>query len=437
VAQTVAAGNADRITVAAAGLALLDPVIVTVALPDLGGGLSADIGGLQWTVGAYALGVVALALLGGAIGDRYGHRRTLVAGLVGYTLAAVACGLAPTVEVLVAARLVQGASAALAIPAVVRPTRIPGWIIALGPVVSGALVVILSWRAVFFAAALLSLTAAVAGRRRFDIGKPAHTRFDIAGASLLTLGLAGLAVAMTAVPRYGFASFRVWLGAVAGLLALAAFALVERRRRRPGVGISDREGRPRVIAVLPPGSLSALTIYTLLVYAAAGGLIFFLLIQLQTVAGYSALEAGLAVLPATAIPLILGSRVPGMPQRKLILGPALTALGTLLLFRVGPDAVYWRDVLPGALVIGLGLAFFLPPLASAVRSAYAVPVAAGRIGQLLAVAALPMLAGLAGAAYANPAAFHHGYRVALVWCAGLFLTGALTMLFVRTREISG
>lgn len=413
----MAHGSADRITVAAAGLALLDPVIVAVALPAIGEGLRADIGGLQWTVTAYALGLVALVLLGDGLVNRYGHRRTLLAGLVAYTVAALGCGLAPSIEALVGARLVQGAGAALVIPAVMQRAAGPKWILALAPAVSGALAVLLGWRSVFLAAALVGLVAAVAGRRRFDIGKPAHTRLDIAGVALLTLGLGALTFAMTAVPRDGFGSFRVWLGAVAGILALVAFALVERGRRRPGVGISDREGRPRVIAALPAGSLTALLLYTLLVYAAVGGLIFFLPIHLQTVAGYSALEAGLAVLPATAALALLGSRRVLTPRRRLVLGPALTALGTLLLYRVGPEAAYWSDVLPGVVVVGLGLVVFLPTLASATRSAYAVPLAAARTGQLLAVAALPMLAGLAGAAYANPAAFHHGYRVALVWCA--------------------
>jgi MFS family permease len=428
----MAHGSADRITVAAAGLALLDPVIVMVALPKIGEGLHADIGGLQWTVTAYALGVVALALLGDAVGGRYGYRRTLLVGLIAYAVAAFGCSLAPAVEVLIGARLVQGAGAALIIPAAVRSAAVPKWIVALGPVVSGALAVTLGWRSVFVAAALIGLVAAIAGRRRFDIGKPAHTRLDIAGAALLTLGLSALTIAMTAVPRDGFASFRVWLGAVAGVLALVAFALVERRRRRPGVGISDREGRPRVIAALPPGAVTTLLLYTLLVYAAVGGLIFFLPIQLQTVAGYSALEAGLAVLPATAAVALLGSRRVLSPRRRLILGPVLTALGTLLLYRVGPDAVYWRDVLPGALVVGVGLAAFLPPLASAARTAYAVHLAAARTGQLLAVAALPMVAGLAGAAYANPAAFHHGYRVALAFCAIAFAVATLIPIAVRS-----
>jgi MFS family permease len=420
--------------VTAAGLALLDPAVVTVALPSLGQGLRAGIAGLQWTMAAYALGVVALALLADAIGNRYGHRRTLLAGLLAYVVAAVGCGLAPTVELLVAARLVQGAGAALVIPAAQPRATATRWVVLAGPAAAGALVATFGWRAVFFAVALVGIVAFAGIRRTKPAnGKRAHTRPDVAGSALLVFGLASLVTAMTAEPKAGFASFRVWLGAVASLIALLAFAVVERRHGRPGVGISDREGRPRVIALIPPGSGAALALYTLLVYAAWGGLVFFLLIQLQAVAEYSALEAGLAVLPAAAIVLAVRGRALADrigPRPRLIIGPVLAALGTLLLYRVGPDAIYWRDVLPGTVLTGLGLAAFLPSLGSAARRAYAVHLVAARVGQLLAVAALPMLAGLVGAAYANPAAFHHGYRVALVWCAGLFVTGALTVLFV-------
>lgn len=422
----------------AAGLALLDPAIVTVALPAIGEGLHADLAGLQWTMAAYAIGIVAPALLGEAIRDRYGHRRTLLAGLLAYALAAAGCAVAPTIEVFIAARLVQGAGAALVIPSASPAAPPSKWILAAGPIAGGLLVVTLSWRAIFAVVALAGIGAlAAVAMRRTQAHRPAHTRLDVAGAALLTVGLSGVAAALTAAPRSGFGSFRVWLSAVVGLLGLVAFALVERRSRRPGVGNSDHEGRPRVIALLPAGSLPALMSYTFLVYAALGGLVFFLLIELQTVAGYTALGAGSAVLPVTAIVVGFAARSAAYaarigPQRQLVLGPLLATLGTVLLSRIGPEAIYWRDVLPGTVVVGCGLAVFLPPLAWAVRSAYPVQLAAARTGQLLAVAGLPMVAGLAGAAYANPAAFHHGFRVALEWCAGLFLAGALTVLVRRT-----
>lgn len=423
------------VTAAAAALAFLDPVVVTVALPALGEQLRADISGLQWTVVAYALGVAAFTLVGAVIGERDGHRRTLIGGLAVFGLAAVAAAVAPTIEVLVAARLGQGIGAAFVMSAAKPEQRA---VAVAGPVLSGLLVSVVGWRAVFVAIAIMAL-AALGSNRRIPERKADHTRLDVAGAGLLALGLTGLSVALISVPHETFGSFLVWSSAVVGVAGLIACVLVERRRGRPGVGIADREGRPRIVAMVPPGLLTSLTLYTFLVYAASGGLIFFLLIQLQTVAEYPAWAAGLAILPATAILLALAdsSRVLADrigPRRQLIVGPLVFGAGIVLLYRIGPAAVYWRDVLPGLVVAGFGLAAFLPPLAVATQSAYAVHVAAARAGQLLAVAALPMLAGLAGAAYANPAAFHHGFRVALVGCAGVLVAAALVALGTAVRH---
>jgi MFS family permease len=423
------------VTATATALAFLDPVIVAVALPALGEQLRADISGLQWTVVAYALGVAVFTLTGSGMGEPDGHRRTRLGGLAVFGLAAVAAAAAPTIEVLVAARLAQGIGAAFVISA----GRIQARAVAVaGPVVSGLLVSVIGWRAVFVAAAVVALVALIPHRRR-EPRKAHHTRLDVAGLALLGLGLTGLSVAFISVPREGVGSFLVWSAALLGLLGLIACGLVERRRGRPGVGISDGEGRPRIVAMVPPGLLSSLTLYTFLVYAALGGLVFFLLIQLQTVAEYPPWAAGLAILPATAILLALAesSRVLAVrlgPGRQLVLGPLVLGAGMLLLYRIGPDAVYWRDVLPGAIVTGFGLAVFLPPLAAAAQPAYAVHVTAARTGQLLAVAVLPMLAGLAGAAYANPAAFHHGFRVALVFGAAVLVAASLVALGGAVRR---
>src|SRR5262249_1170482 len=147
------------------------------------------------------------------------------------------------------------------------------------------------WRAVFIAIAVVAAFALILSIGTVGNGRPSHTRLDGTGALLLGLGLTGLSIALISVPEIGFARFRVWLGAGAGLLCLIAFAVVERRRGRPGVGISDHEGRPRIVALIPPGAFTPLTFYTLFVYAASGGLVFYVLIQLQTVATYSAWAA--------------------------------------------------------------------------------------------------------------------------------------------------
>lgn len=450
---------AGRATLAATGLAggmaFLASTVVTIALPTLGEQLRADLSALQWTVGGYLLMLAALLLLGGVLGDRYGRRRILLLGAAGFTVASVACGLAPTVALLIAARFAQGASAALLIPsslAILRTSFPPGeraraiaaWsglsglVLAVGPFLGGWLVDAFGWRALFFLTAVLGAAVLVLAVRYLpESSNPAarHTRCDVAGALTGTVGLAGLAYALIAAPKASFGSFRIWLSILVGLLGLLSFVLVERGRRRPGVGISDREGRPRIVPVLPPGlftrAFRRLALYTFIVYAALGGLVFFLAIQLQTVAGYSALAVGAAALPMTVITLI-GSAQDGAllawigPRWRLVIGPVLCAAGTLALLNVGPDTIYWRDVLPGTILFGLGLAAFVAPMTSEVLAVVA------RTGELLAVAALPLLAGLAGAAYANPAAFNHGYHVALWWCAGLLVAGALTALFLRT-----
>ena len=468
--------TAGRATLAAAvlasGMAFLDTTIVNVALPTIGGDLSAELSGLQWTVTGYTLTLAAFVLLGGALGDRYGRRRIFLAGVVWFTVASVACGLAPTIELLVAGRIVQGVGAALLTPGSLailqasfvqheRSRAIGAWAglsgvsTAVGPFIGGWLIDAVSWRAIFFLNVPIALVViALTIWHLPESGNPVarHTRFDLAGATFGALGLGGLTYGLIAAPEKGFGSPAVWAAFFVGLFSLVAFVLVEPRRGRPGVGISDREGRPRIVAMLPPSlfasrAFTLLNLYTLVVYAALGGLMFFLVIQLQTVSGYSALAAGVATLPMTVL-LLLGSSRSGAlaarigPRIQLVVGPILCTAGTLLLLAIDEDTVYWRDVLPGTILFGLGMTAFVAPLTAsvlaAVDDAYAgvasgVNNAAARAANLLAVAALPLLVGLAGAAYANPAAFNRGYHEAMLWCAAALFAGALLVIIAPAK----
>jgi len=455
--------------VLASGMAFLDTTIVNVALPAIGEELSAKLSGLQWTVTGYTLTLAAFVLLGGALGDRHGRRKIFLLGVGWFTLASIACGFAPTIELLVAARILQGVGAALLTPGSLailqasfapedRPRVIGAWSglsgvsTAVGPFIGGWLIDALNWRAVFFLNVPLAGAVFWLARWMPESSNPVarHTRFDVAGAVLCAVGLAGLTYALIATPEEGFGSPAVWAGFLIGIVCLIAFVLLERRRSRPGVGISDREGRPRIVAMLPMSlfhsrTFSLLNLYTVAVYGAMGGLLFFLAIQLQTVSGYSALEAGIATLPMTLLLLIGSGRSAELatrigPRLQLVVGPLLCVAGTLLLLAVDEDTVYWRDVLPGTIVFGLGLTAQVAPLTAsvlaAVDDAYAgvasgVNNAAARAASLLAVAALPMIVGLAGAAYANPAAFNAGYHEAVLWCAGGLLLGAVFALFLR------
>ncbi|GAA4217383.1 MFS transporter [Actinocatenispora rupis] len=440
-------------TVLGSGLAMLDSTVVNVALPHIGHDLSADLAGLQWTSTGYTLTLAALILLGGSLGDRYGRRKVFLIGVVWFAVASALCGVAPSMPVLIAARLLQGVGGALLTPgslALIQSTYHPddraraigawsglgGVATAIGPFVGGWLVDAASWRFVFYLNLPLAAAVVIVALRYVPESRDTTAQgFDIPGAVLGALGLAGITYALVEAPEKGGSP--VVLGAaVAGVLALVAFVLVERRSRHP---------------MMPPDlfrstTFSAVNAVTFMVYAALGGMIFFLVLQLQTVSGFSALAAGIALLPFTVLMLLLSATSGSIAQKigprpQLIIGPLVAAVGALLLLRVGPDANYWTDVLPGVLLVGLGMTTLVAPLTSTVLAAVAtrhagvasgVNNAVARAASLLAVAALPLVAGLSGAAYKQPTAFSHGYRIAMVVCAGLFLLGTvLSALLVR------
>ncbi len=442
------------------GLAFLDATVVNVALPHIGSELHAPLAGLQWTVNAYTLTLAALVLLGGSLGDRYGRRRIFVIGVVWFTLASMLCGFAGNLELLISARALQGVGSALLTPgslAIIQASLhhddraraiglwsgLGGVAAAIGPFIGGWLIDALSWRWIFYinaplAVAMLIITAKYVPESRDESAQP-H-RFDIPGAVLGAVGLAGVTYALVEAPGQG-ASPAVLLTALVGLAGLAAFVVVERRSKDP---------------MMPPElfasrQFSAINVVTLWVYAALSGLFFFLVTGLQIVAGFSALAAGTAGLPITVLMLLFSSRSGAVAQRigpriPLIAGPAICALAMVPLLRVGADTSYFIDVLPPLILLGIGLTITVAPLTSAVLAAVpdrhagvasGVNNAVARAAGLLAVAALPLVAGLSGTAYQNPDAFEDGYRMAVVACAVLFALGAVTaVLFVRRGDES-
>jgi Na+/melibiose symporter-like transporter len=209
-----------------------------------------------------------------------------------------------------------------------------------------------------------------------------------------------------------------------------AFVLLERRR-------ADT-------AMLPTGLFrsrlfSVLNLFTVVIYAALGGFTFFFVVYLQNVVGWSAFRAGIALLPMTVLMLIGSARAGALsarigPRLPLTVGPVLAAAGLLLLRGIDPGASYWRDLLPGVLLFGVGLTLVVAPLTASVLAAVedrfsgvasGFNNAASRAGGLLAVAALPLLVGLSGTGYAQPAELTHAFRAAMTWCAGLLLAGAV------------
>ncbi|WP_382465562.1 MFS transporter [Streptomyces noursei] len=436
-------------TVLGSGMAMLDSTVVNVALPRIGADLDADLAVLQWTVTAYMLTLSALILLGGSLGDRYGRRRIFVIGVVWFAAASLLCGLAPGPTVLITARALQGVGGALLTPgslaliqAVFHPddraravgawSGLGGVAAAIGPFVGGWLVDGAGWRWVFFLNVPVAMACVPIALRHVpesrERGEGEAQGFDVAGAVLGALALAGVTYALIEAPGRGAAP-GVIVPAVAGVLLGAVFLRVERRRPDPMLP-------PKIFA---NRQFSAVNAVTVCVYAAFGGFFFLAVLQLQVVAGYSALQAGTALLPTTVLMLLLSARSGELGQRigpriPLTVGPVLCALGMLLMTRVGPGASYVVDVLPGLVVLGAGMVTLVAPLTATVLAsvdvdraglASGINNAAARAAGLVAVAALPLLAGMGPEAYRSAPVFAAAFRRATPLCAAVLLLGAL------------
>ncbi|MFG2130784.1 MFS transporter [Streptomyces sp. NPDC048751] len=431
-------------TILGSSMALLDSTVVNVALPRMGRDLGADLASLQWTVNAYMVTLAGLILLGGSLGDRYGRRRVFVIGVVWFAVASLLCGLAPNAGVLIAARALQGVGGALLTPgslALIQATfhaddrgRAVGlWSgfggvgAAVGPFLGGWLVDGPGWRWVFLINVPLALVCAPVAVRHVPESRDerAHGHFDVLGAALGALALALLTYALIEA-RGG--TVVVAVSAVLGLAAAVAFVVVERRSPDPMMPLGIFASR----------QFSAVNLVTLCVYAAFGGFFFLAALQLQVVAGYSALGAGTALLPITVLMLLLSARSGALGERigprvQLTVGPLVCAVGVLLMLRVGPGASYVTDVLPALLVLGLGMVTLVAPLTATVLAsvdvsraglASGINNAAARAAGLVAVAALPLLAGMGEEAYRSPGAFDDAFGRAMVWCAGVLVVGS-------------
>ncbi|WP_327151781.1 MFS transporter [Nocardia sp. NBC_01329] len=425
-------------TVLGSSVASLDATVVNIALPRIGAALDTDVAGLQWTLNGYTLTLASFILLGGSFGDRFGRRKVFVAGAVGFAAASLLCGAAVNIEMLVAARVLQGVAGAMLTPgslalisasidhrdqgaAIGLWSGFSGVAGALGPFLGGWLIEVAGWRSIFFINVPLVIVVVLVALRHVPESRDpdAADRIDLPGALVIAAALGALTLGLID---------EVPLLAGVGVLLLAVFVRIEVRSDHPLVPPSLFASRVFTVANL----------VTLAVYAALGGVFFLLVLELQLVAGYSPLLAGLATLPVTLLMLALSAPSGRWAQRHgprlpMTFGPVLAAAGLMLLLRVGPGASYPVDVLPGVVVFGLGLSVLVAPLTGAVLGAVSpseagiasgVNNAVARTAQLLAVAALPGLAGISGA-LDDPAVFDSGFTVAMWICAGLLLTGAL------------
>ncbi|MEO7571537.1 MAG: DHA2 family efflux MFS transporter permease subunit [Acidimicrobiales bacterium] len=422
-------------TVLGSGVAFLDGTIVNVALPAIAADLDAGLGDLQWVLNAYLVTLSAFVLLGGSLGDRYGRRRVFLLGLAGFTGASLACGLAPNVGVLITARAVQGLGAALLVPgslAIIsasfhpsdRAAAVGAWsglggvAGAIGPFVGGYLIDSVSWRVAFLINLPLAAGVVVASRHVPETKATGESHLDLLGAVTASTGLA--------LATYALIESQVAIGAV-GFLVLAAFVIIEARSAGPMLPLALFRSR----------QFSGANLTTLAVYAALSGAFFLFVLQLQVALGYSALEAGSALLPVTLIMLSLSARAGALAQRigprlPMTIGPIGVAIGLLLWTRVDAGASYAGAVLPGAVVFGLGLACTVAPLTATIMAAAdeahlgaasGVNNAIARIAGLLAVAVLPLVIGLDTAG--SPVALDGAVDDAMLIAAGLAVVGGL------------
>jgi EmrB/QacA subfamily drug resistance transporter len=446
-------------TVLGSGMAFLDGTIVNVAAKHIGDQFHAGFGELQWVLNAYTLSLAALILLGGSLGDRLGRRRIFLIGIAWFALASLACALAPNIDALITARAVQGIGGALMTPgslAIIsasfderdRSAAVGAWAglsgvsTALGPLLGGWLVQDYSWRWAFAINLPLAAAVLVLGWRFVPESHSASSpkRLDVSGTVLVAAALGALTYGSTLAGSAGWSAVAVGTAA-GGVALLVAFVALERRTRHPLVPL----------ALFRDRTFSGTNAMTLLTWAALGTVLFVLVLELQTAGGYGALTAGLATLPVTVV-MLLGSTRSGAlaarigPRIQLTAGPLVAAAGLVLLWRVDQHHhTYVTDVLPGLLVFAVGITALVAPLTATVMSsappdevgiASGVNNAIARAGSLLALALLPVLAGLHGEAYQHVVTMVHGYRVVTACCAGLLVaSAAIIALTVRTRRL--
>jgi EmrB/QacA subfamily drug resistance transporter len=437
-------------SVLGSGVAFLDGTVVNVALPAISRDLDTGLQGQQWVLDGYLLTLGALLLIGGVAGDRYGRRRVFVGGLVLFALASIGCGCAPTIGWLVAARLVQGIAAAAVVPgslalinagideddrgrAVGLWAGMSGATSALGPFVGGWLVDAVSWRWVFLLSVPLAAGAILIALKHIPESRDgsATGRLDLAGALAMTIGLAGVIYALIEGPARGWGTGTIVAAAI-GTLSLCGFLIVENRVRTPLLPLELFRSRQS----------SGANLTTLLVYAALGGALFLLALQLQQSMGYSALEAGAAMFPGTVI-MLFGSPAAGAiaqragPRIPMTIGPVIAAVGLGLMARVVPGQHYLTSAFPAVVLFGIGMTVTVAPLTAvalgAVDDAHAgtaagVNNAVARIAGLLAVAVLPAVAGItAGPGEPLGDGFGVAMLIASAMCAVGGLVSALTI----------
>ncbi|HEX3736855.1 MAG TPA: MFS transporter [Solirubrobacterales bacterium] len=396
-------------TILGSAVVFLDGTIVNVALPAIGHGLGAGLAGQQWVLEAYMLTMVSLLLVGGSLGDQFGRRRLFVIGLIAFAFTSILCAIAPSEEFLIIARALQGIAGALLVPgslaivaatfsgaergkAVGTWTAYTGIATVFGPAGGGALIGLISWRAIFWINIPLIVPTVVLALHAIEESsdpEAAHG-IDVPGVLLSAVGLAGPVFALIEQPTHGWGDPLVWLPLIGGVASLVTFVVWEGRARRPMLDLSLFRIRNFAVA---NGA-------TLALYGGLGAGLLLAGLYLQQVVGYSAFEAGLATMPVSLCIFAfsphwgrLASAVG--PRLPMTLGPIVAGVGILLCVRIDTDSSYLGEVLPAILVFGLGMSITVAPLTATVLDSVSerrVGIASGvnngvsRVAALLAIA---------------------------------------------------
>ncbi|MGB3410668.1 MAG: MFS transporter [Microthrixaceae bacterium] len=441
-------------TVLGSGMAALDSTVVNVALPAIADDFNSGVAGLQWVVTGYLLTLASLILLSGSLGDRYGRRKVFTIGVVWFMAASLLSGVAPNLTFLIAARALQGVGGALLTPgslAIIEASFEPsdrgraigawsglgGIATAIGPFAGGYLISAVSWRLIFLLNIPLAVIIFIAIPKVPESRNPALVGpLDYRGSVLGVIGLAGSTYALIEGPA-GASPVVVAVSGVVGVLGLVGMVVAESRSESPMVPLGLFRSR----------QFSAANLVTFTIYAALAGNMFLLVIHLQVSLKYSPLEAGAAMLPITVLMLFLSTRAGALSQRigprvPMTFGPVVIAIGLVMMTRISPGTSYLEAAFPAVVVFGLGLSLMVAPLTATVLAAAAsdnAGVASGinnavaRVAGLIAVAALPALAGLTGDADNDAAVFTRGFQRASLICAGLVALGA-TIAWIGIRN---
>ena len=426
------------ISILASFVAFLDGSVINVALPAITAEFNSGLSVQQWVVDAYLITLGSLILVAGSLSDLFGRKRILELGLIGFAITSILCAVAPTSEFLIVSRGLQGIAGALLVPsslaliistfkgqaqgkAIGSWTAWTGISFIIGPLVGGLLVDAGSWRLIF-AINIIPILVTLWLMRKLEIPEKTRsgTKLDVYGALLCAIGLGGTVYALIEQPNYGWSSPLIFIPLIIGLLSLAVFFWHERRTQHPMLPLGLFSVRNFAI-----GNLATLAIYAGLSLGT-----FIIAIFVQQVGGYSATEAGLALIPITLIMFFLSSRFGALagkygPRLFMALGPILGAIGFLAMLWVDSSVSYWA-LLPGIVIFGVGLSITVAPLTSAILGAIddaqagigsAINNAVARIAGLLAIAAIGPIIG----AQLDLDGF---YRAVMV-TAGLLLAGGI------------